>query len=181
MRYNNPEIYIIKESSSLLSTVTVGVSIFLIGQILVEFIIKPLREYKNTKNEVSNKLKLYLNIILHPISEDDLIIDDDIMSNYSVYSLNSKNKKEFKKNNNNIVFNRYLNVSQEIRKLSCDLEIKYLDNFKFIRYLFIKEKQVDINDAVSSLMAISNSLFDKTSSEENEGYIKNIKKHLNLV
>lgn len=168
---------IIKNSSNnIFWTIIAGVFVFIIGQLLLEFIIKPLREYKNIKNEVYNKLRFYSNAITSPISIDDLFV-----SNSYLVDTRSETEKDFSSKHNQMIYERYINISREIRKLSCDLEVKYLDNCSFIRNIFIKENLKNIDDSVSCLMRISNSLFDKKMATSNSDDIDNIKKHLNLI
>lgn len=159
-------------------TIIAGVFVFILSQIILEFFLKPFREYKNIKNEVFNKLKLYSNIITNPISKEDFIINKSRFS--FILSLNAEEEQEFEKMNNQRIFENYLNISSEIRKLSCDLEVKYYDNYNFIRKLFIKEKNKNIDDAVFCLIRISNSLFDNSRAVANSDDIDNIKKYLNL-
>jgi hypothetical protein len=176
-QYRHYEPIIIQNgSNNILWTVIAGVLVFIAGQLFLEFILKPLREYKNIKNEIFNKTKLYANIITNPISQDDLIIDDSLDL---IFTPMSADKKEFIKNHNKIVFENYINISKEIRKLSCDLEVKYRDNYKLIRNILIKEKIKDIDNAVGCLIRISNCLFDKSRAVSNGEDIDNVKKYLN--
>lgn len=176
-QYKHLEPIIIKNSSNnIILTIIAGVFIFIAGQLFLEFILKPLRDYKNIKNEVFNKIRLYSHIITNPIDQDDFILDDNL--SFGVFNM-TKNEEEFIKNNNKIVLENYSSISKEVRKLSCDLEVKYRDNYKFIRDIFIKEKIKDIDNAVGCLMRISNSLFDKSRAVSNGKDIDNIKKYLN--
>lgn len=168
----------LKGNNSIFWTIIAGVFVFIFSQIILEFILKPLREYKNIKNEVFNKLKFYSNIITNPLSKEDFVIDK---GGYNVIiSLDSEEKKDFDKMNNKRIFENYLNISKEIRKLSCDLEIRYRDNYVFMRSMFINENMKDINNAVGCLIRISNSLFEKSRATANSDDIDNIKKYLNL-
>lgn len=165
------------DSNHILWTIIAGVSVFLLGQLLLEFIIKPLRGYRNVKNEVFNKLKLYSAIITNPLAVEDLIIDNS----FRVDVMPNKNKEEFDKKHNWVVYERYISIAREIRKLSCDLEVKYLDNYSLIRNSFlIREDGKNITDAVYCLMQISNSLFDKSKAISNSKDIEKIKKYLNF-
>lgn len=174
-RYVEPIIIKNGSDSNIFWTIIAGVSVFFVGQLLLEFIIKPLREYKNVKNEVFNKLKLYSSIITSPMEVDELFNEPDM------FLRQNKNKEEFDKKYNFSMFERYISIAREIRKLSCDLEVKYRDNYKLIRNIFIREKNEDINNAVGCLMRISNSLFDKSKTTSNNDDIDSIKKYLNLV
>lgn len=170
-------IVIQNNSNGIILTIITGVLVFIAGQLFLEFVLKPLREYKNVKNEIFNKIKLYSNIITNPVSQEDFIIDDEI---YGIKVIQmSDDRKDFFKNNNKIVFENYLNISKEIRKLSSDLEVKYRDNHKIIRNIFIKEKNIDIENTTGCLIRISNCLFDKSRAVSNGDDIENIKKYLN--
>lgn len=172
-QYKHYEPIIIQNNSDgILWTIIAGVLVFIVGQLFLEFVLKPLREYRNIKNEIFNKMKFYSNLITNPISKDDLIIDDN-------YVFANANEKNFRIYHHNIVFENYLNTSLDIRKLSCDLEVKYRDNYKLIRNILIKEKIKDIDNAVGCLIRISNCIFDKESAVSNSEDIDSIKKHLN--
>lgn len=158
-------------------TIITGVVVFILGQLLLEFILKPLRGYRDLKSETRNKLKYYSNFITNPRDVNNFIMKDS--SPYTVLPVN-KNEEDFNKSNNQRLFEKYSNISDEIRKLSCDIEVKYYDNFSVVRKIFIKESKQDIDNAVSSLIRISNSLFNESRGETNSNDIDSVRKYLNL-
>lgn len=52
-------------------TVLSGVSVFVIGQIVQNFVLKSLQDYLVVKGEISYKIKLYANILVHSVSKKE--------------------------------------------------------------------------------------------------------------
>ncbi len=167
------------KENDILLTILAGVAVFIVGQLILEFILKPRKEYKNIKNEISNKLKYYSNFITNPTDVSELIVKEpdhiDMM-----FGGTTKEKIDFDRVNKLRLYEKYIHISDEIRKLSCDLEVKYYDNFTLFRKFTIKEEDAHVKDAVSRLYRISNSLFLKEKSEANIDDIEEIKRVLNL-
>jgi hypothetical protein len=137
------------DNSNLFWTVITGVVVFILSQYVLELIIKPYKEYKNTKREISNKLKYYANVISNPLNlREDSVKDTNIDK----------------------ALENYRNASDEIRKLSCDLESKYYDNYSWIRKLFIRD---NVEEAASLLIGISNKLFTFPHSHVTDQAISN--------
>ena len=140
--------------SSSFWTILSGVLVFVLGQIVLELIIKPLKEYKIIKSHLTSELKYYTNIICNPISEN------------------------YKNMNNEDNLQHYKNVSHTLRRLSCDLEAKYYDNSSFVRKWMIKD---DVKSAGAELLLLSNRLISTSGSQDsNHDIIIKIKKYLDL-
>lgn len=56
-------------------TIISGVFVFILSQYILEFILKPLKEYRKVIAEIDNKLKFYANVIVNPPVSDQLSED----------------------------------------------------------------------------------------------------------
>lgn len=54
----------------MLLTIISGVLVFVIGQVILERVIKPLQEYKKIKSKISYLLAFYANVYTNPIMRD---------------------------------------------------------------------------------------------------------------
>lgn len=132
----------VNSNGSIFWTVISGVIIFIFSQYFLELILKPYIEYKKVKSEIANKLKYYSKEICNPINLN------------STSMIGNANLEQ--------VISRYSLVSDEVRKLSCDLEASFYNNFSFIRKYLIKDK---VSEASILLIAISNRLFQIPHTE----------------
>jgi hypothetical protein len=147
------------QSISTFTTILAGVLVFVIGQFILELAIKPLKEYRNIKSSITSELKYYSYIICTPLS-----MDSDHPANPDIVK-------------------KYIDTSNSLRRLSCELEAKYYDNHSLIRKYIIKD---NIDGASTLLIALSNSLFFYPNSDVNlpilnSNNIDKIKKYLNLI
>jgi hypothetical protein len=139
-----------------------GVFVFVVGQYILELIVRPHKEYRTVKTRISSQLKYFANVICNPLR------------------LNAENLKDPKIEK---AIENYQKASNEIRILSCELEAKFYDNFWFIRKLFLRD---NVSDASSLLIGISNKLFQIPPAGmaelalTNSDDIQKIKEHLNL-
>jgi len=138
------------------ATICGGVLVFVTSQVIQEYILSPLKKYKNTIAEIDNKLKFYANIIFLPINIENTIPE----------------KRE-----------RYLYCSKVLRKLSCDLETSYKTIPDCIREKFCNSDS-NIATAAASLIGLSNSLFENYLSsslkEYNKKELRKIRELLNI-
>lgn len=144
---------------SIFLTVLSGVIVFVIGQFVLEIIIKPLKEYRNLKSQITSELKYYSNIICNPVMHTGENISD-----------------------NKVLFEKYIETGEKLRRFSCDIEARYYDNNSLIRRWFIKD---NISDAGSLLIMVSNSLLIYENSGINHAILNSdnldkIKKYLNI-
>lgn len=58
-------------SFGLLSTVLSGTLVFIVGQLFMELIIKPLRRYKEIKAKIAYNLVYYANIYMNPVTHKE--------------------------------------------------------------------------------------------------------------
>ena len=55
------------------STVFCGVAVYIIGEILLKFVLEPLQEYKKVIGKIDNKLKYYANVITNSGLPKDMV------------------------------------------------------------------------------------------------------------
>ena len=160
-------------ASELFITIITGVIIFIISQYILEIIIKPYIRYKNIKYKIMNGLKFYSRIITNPLSLEYFEKNPLLKTEFT---------KEKRKEYQNKV-NDYLKISDEIRKLYCELDEFYYAIPKWFRKTFIKD---NVEEASSNLIGLSNSLFSNPNSGfniilHNSNKMDNIKKQLKLI
>ncbi|MDB5056003.1 MAG: hypothetical protein JWM44_4053 [Bacilli bacterium] len=124
----------------LTSTLTVigGLIVFVIGQIILKYIIEPISDYRKIKSSISITLVYYANSYLNPIE-----INDDNM------------KYEALRNERN-------EVQTKIRKLASELtgSVQVIP-FYFLFYLFgIIPSRKKLLEVATNLIGISNSLWE---------------------
>ena len=123
---------------SIIVTVISGVLVFIIGQILINIWLTPLRQYKELKKEVVYKLSYYANLYSNVIDLSD-------------YSDSDKFVEEFKL------------ASDELRKLSCSLK-GFAETISWFRIGIPNQKT--INDSADLIMLLSNSFFTPYNTGE---------------
>ena len=166
----------ISDLSKTVIAVAAGVAIFVVGQWILEFILKPLRDYKNVKNKVANNLKLYADILGDPKSDftNTSMIMDGVTQNVSREEMNKIVKEAF----NHELHEKYQAVSKEIRVVACDLEVGFYNNFAPIR--FFLDKNEDINQVSACLIRISNCILNSSRADQITKDIESIKKLLRI-
>ena len=123
---------------SIIVTVISGVLVFIIGQILTNIWLTPLRQYKELKKEVVYKLPYYANLYSNVIDLAD-------------YSDSDKFVEEFKL------------ASDELRKLSCSLK-GFAETISWFR-IGIPSPKV-LNEVADLIMGLSNSFFTPYNTGE---------------
>lgn len=123
---------------SIIVTVISGVLIFIIGQILTNIWLTPLRQYKELKKEVVYKLSYYAILYSNVIDLAD-------------YSDSDKFVEEFKL------------ASDELRKLSCSLK-GFAETISWFRIGIPNQKT--INDSADLIMLLSNAFFTPYNTDE---------------
>jgi len=160
-------------TSEILIAILVGLFIFIISQYTLEIIIRPFVRYKQIKYKILNNLKFYSRIITNPLQKTNIILLDSLKTE-------EENKRVQKDYQDKI--NDYIKISDDIRRLSCELDESYYLNLKIIRRIFMKD---NVEKASSGLIAISNSLFEHPSSGfdtilHNNDKLDEIKDSLNI-
>lgn len=139
----------------LITTIT-GVSVFIIGQIIMECYVKPLQEYHRIKAEVSYLLVLYANVFMNPE-----IID---RNNDIQFTLEEKERRK--------------RAGNELREAAAKIV-----GFKQQKPFFVKKDNIE--EASKNLIGLSNSLYVFKKDEDkriqlNELKDRKIKEALNL-
>lgn len=114
---------------TVISTVTSGVIVFIIGQILTTVWLHPLQKYKDIKQRIAEKLSYHARYYTN-------VID---LANSSERGIE-----------------QYSNASDELRQLSCELT-GYIESLSWIKIGIPKKK--NLSQAAGELMALSNSFF----------------------
>ena len=110
-------------------TVISGTIVFILGQLFVEFYIRPLRDYKTIKQKIFYTLALYKSYYYKPYN-----------------SLNEESNIRDK--------NEYMEARKELRKIGSELS-GYLANISD----FKKKYKKKLNRVVEAIIGISNGLF----------------------
>lgn len=133
-------------------TIISGVIVFVISQFVMDFIIKPIKEYKSLKYKVLYTLTLYCNFYTNPYN-----------SNHEEKNIRTKEE--------------YAAVSSEIRKTGAEVAA-FLGNVPW--YLPLTRKKLNV--VMHDLIGISNGLFAGRNlyflSVENKKLEDDIKKKL---
>ncbi len=89
-------------------TIISGVCVFILSQYILEFVLKPYKEYRNVIVKIDNKLKFYSNVIVNPpfseqLPQDYIVAKDemrglscDLESSYKNLFFIFKNKEKEK-------------------------------------------------------------------------------------
>lgn len=127
----------------LLNPIISGVIIFVIGQIIQNFILKPLQEYRKVVGQIDNELKFSANIITDELShtgEDNRIkcskrlreLSCNLESNYKQLFFRFKNKKVSEASglllgiSNSLIMNKNGENGNNIKEIRRLLNINYL-------------------------------------------------------
>ena len=120
-----------------LITITTGVAVFVIGQVILECYVKPLQEYHKIKAEVSYLLVLYANVFMNP----------------EIIGANKKFEFTLEENE------RRKKAGNELREAAA-----ILVGFKQQKPFFVRKDNVE--KASSGLMGLSNGLYVSARNED---------------
>ena len=122
-------------------TILSGVCVFIISQYILEFILKPLIEYRKVIAQIDNKLKLYANIITNPHRTDQLPenykkakdefrkLSCDLESTYKILLLFKPKKEVISEAARDLIWisNAIGHIGKEVNPLEAD---KKIDNIR---------------------------------------------------
>lgn len=140
---------IILFQNTVFQTVISGVLIFVFGQVIQKFFLESVQKYRSTIGKIDNKLKLYADVITSP---------------------------GIKPEENQFLKERYLECSDALRNLSCELE----ENYKQIPLRKIIKSEEKISEVARHLIGLSNSVFHFESRDNNNNSLEKIREYLKI-
>ena len=136
-----------------MGTIVSGVLVFVLGQIFIEFFLRPVKELKYTVGKIDNDLKFFENVLVGVFRPVSGIPESEIAA-----------------------------ARRVMRKLSCDLESGYRQIFfrqAIGKIMFNISDERKVSDAATRLIRLSNAGGDADVCRNN-GDVEKIRENLNI-
>lgn len=139
------------------TTVFSGTLIFVVGQIILKFIVEPIHKQKEIVGEIADALIYYANLYTHPVFKGEL--------------KDSEVDKKRKRGH------------EEFRKFACQIMSKtqLIPYYKTLSILRIIIKKQKIIEARGNLIGLSNGMWPRIDSEDIEHNDENVEKLKSLL